>query len=126
MTEHFLQRGICLTLYQVLGRQSFFIKYLKQITMKVKNKEGTKDLKCYCASWLAHWERFSGQIATYCKEVNCWSRDLVGSHVIKVDSNDQKTYIVPLCKAHNKSTEEIEIGTTTLVSANVQETCGRI
>ena len=93
--------------------------------MKVKNKKGTEDLKCYCGSWLTHWQRYSGETTTYCKEVSCINKDLVGSHVIMANGDDQKTYIVPLCKAHNMSTDEIDIGSSTLVSSNVQETCGR-
>jgi hypothetical protein len=48
--------------------------------------------------------------ATECKSVLCSAKtDLVGAHVIKVDSSDGKWYIVPLSKACNKRTDEFYV-----------------
>jgi hypothetical protein len=92
---------------------------------KVKNKKGTESLKCNCVSWLAHWERFSKQKASNCSVMGCWDTDLVGAHVNQVYSTDYETYIVPLCRGHNKSDDILDVGSTILISSNVSKTCGK-
>ena len=93
---------------------------------KVKNINGTSDNKCLCGSWLQHWKNFSNQTVTYCSEISCLNKDLVGAHVQKSNTIDEHWYIVPLCKTHNKSTSEIEIGDSIkLVSANKKTTCNK-
>jgi len=92
--------------------------------MKIKNINGTSDTTCACGSWLKHWEKFSGKSATYCLATGCWNKDLVGAHVQKADSSDNKWYILPLCSAHNQSTGELEVSDSyEIVPANKQETC---
>ena len=92
--------------------------------MKIKNISGTSQNKCTCGSWLKHWEKFSGQSTTYCPAKSCLKKDLVGAHVQKVDSSDNKWYIYPLCTTHNQSTGELEVSDSyKLVSANKKETC---
>ena len=73
---------------------------------------------------MKHWEKFSGQHTDYCQEVNCKKKDLVGAHVQKANSSDEKWYIYPLCSDHNKSTGVLDVSDSyKLVSANKQETC---
>ena len=93
--------------------------------MKIKNINGTSDTTCSCGSWLDHWKKFSHQTTEYCQADGCLNKDLVGAHVQKGDgSTDQKWYIYPLCKAHNKHTGELEVSSSyKLVSANKSETC---
>jgi hypothetical protein len=101
--------------------------------MKIKNISGTSDTNCVCGSWLEHWKKFSGQsVPTYCpanssldaRAATCINKDLVGAHVQKADSSDQKWYIYPLCNAHNQFKGVLEVNDTyKLVSANKQETC---
>ena len=94
--------------------------------MRIKNINGTSQSTCSCGSWLNHWERFSGQSVTYCPASGCLQTDLVGAHVQKDNSSDDKWYIYPLCNAHNQSTGVIDASDTyKLVSANKRETCGR-
>jgi hypothetical protein len=101
---------------------------LNQLVMGtiVKNKTGTGNLKCNCSSWLAHWERFSMQKAYKCSVIKCWRYyELVGAHVYQTDSANKEIYIVPLCVEHNKSEEELDIGTTLLIPSDVSKTCGK-
>jgi len=92
--------------------------------MKVKNINGTSDNLCKCGSWLNHWEKFSGRTTIFCSEKGCTRTDIVGAHVQKA-TTDTKWYIIPLCKAHNTATGELEIFEgTVFVSANKSETCG--
>lgn len=78
--------------------------------MKVKNVVGTSGRTCNCENWLAHWEKYCGKKANYCGERSCMTtKDLVGAHVKRADISDSNTYILPLCKSHNQSTEEMEI-----------------
>lgn len=94
--------------------------------MKVKNINGTSQNKCSCGSWLKHWEKFSNQKSSYCPEVGCTKQDLVGAHVQKANSTDDSWYIVPLCSAHNQSSQTIEIADSCkLVSANKKATCDK-
>lgn len=93
---------------------------------KVKNINGTSDTTCKCGSWLKHWEKYSGQTATYCIEEKCIGKDLVGAHVQKADSSDMSWYIIPLCNKHNQSTETLVVSDSyTFVSANKKQTCER-
>lgn len=86
--------------------------------MKVKNINGTSDNSCSCGSWIAHWKNYGGEsIPTYCSEISCIGKDLVGAHVQK-ETGDNSWYIVPLCKKHNADTGVIDVGSTPLVPAN--------
>ncbi len=63
---------------------------------------------------------------TYCIETTCTGIDLVGAHVQNVNSTDNKWYIIPLCKEHNKSQGEIDVlGTYKFVLANKKKTCDK-
>jgi hypothetical protein len=75
--------------------------------MRITNVVGTAGESCSCASWLAHWEKESGQKVTYCPVVNCLKTDLCGAHVRKV--GDSTIYIYPLCSAHNQSALTLEV-----------------
>lgn len=90
---------------------------------KIKNINGTSDNKCVCGSWLNHYRENGGSSSVFCSEKDCIKKDLVGSHVQKHDSTDTNWYIVPLCDAHNKSKEVLDIGSRVLVSANKALTC---
>src|SRR5260370_3278584 len=90
--------------------------------MLMTNVVGASSAACSCESWLAHWEKYSGQTVTYCPVVSCYNKDLCGAHVRK--SGDLTVYIYPLCNAHNKSTESLEVSDSyTLVSSSKSQTC---
>lgn len=96
--------------------------------MKVRNINGTSAHICNCGSWLSHWLNFSGQtLPSYCPVENCYQKPEVGAHVQKDNLADSNWYIVPLCKTHNGETgNTLTISdTTSLVSANVSNTCGK-
>jgi hypothetical protein len=94
--------------------------------MKIKNINGTSQTTCVCGSWLKHWEKFSGQTTIFCGAIGCMRKDLVGAHVQKANSSDNKWYIYPLCSGHNQATGELEVSDKhKLVSANKKETCER-
>lgn len=95
--------------------------------MKLKNINGTSDNSCRCGSWLDHWKKHSGQSVHICPVAYCLKKAEVGAHVQKHSSSDNSWYIVPLCKSHNaeKGKSVDVIGTVTLVSANVGQTCGK-
>jgi len=92
---------------------------------KIKNINGTSDNTCKCGSWLKHWEKISGNTASYCSAYGCSVKiDLVGAHIQKANSTDSKWYIIPLCKTHNAASGELEVSdSTTYISANKSETC---
>lgn len=94
------------------------------MSVRVNNMKGTSNRNCKCGSWLKHWEKFGNRKATYCVEVNCLEKELVGAHV-KIGA-DRREYIVPFCQAHNLSEEDLEINGIWLVSANKAETCEKI
>jgi len=97
--------------------------------MKLKNINGTSESTstCACGSWLKHWEKFNTGNQTlprYCPETSCTRTDLVGAHVQKADSYDDKWYICPLCNAHNRSSETLTVSDfIALAPANKSETC---
>ena len=95
--------------------------------MKVKNINGTSENTCKCNSWLAHWEKFSGEKANTCVEASCMEKATLGAHVQKSTSTDSHWYIVPFCSSHNsqKGQELSLYNAPTLISANVSKTCGK-
>ena len=95
--------------------------------MKVVNINGTSQKTCRCGSWLAHWEKYSGQsLPVYCSERWCTGKAEVGAPVQKDGSKGHAWYIVPLCSKHNAQTGEcLElVDSIKLASANVAVTCG--
>jgi hypothetical protein len=97
------------------------------LTMRVNNINGTSYNTCKCGTWLNHWKRFSRQaVPVYCPEATCIKKPEVGAHVQKDSSTNRSWYIIPLCSEHNSKTgRSLDIGDgTTLVSANVSQTCG--
>jgi len=95
--------------------------------MKVRNINGTSDNTCKCVSWLNHWKKYGGTSQNpFCACSTCYSSAEVGAHVQKDNALDQAWYIIPLCQKHNLKAESLMIGdSTTLVSANVNKTCGK-
>lgn len=91
---------------------------------KVKNLKGTSDRKCQCDSWLAHWEKFSGNNSNQCAVVGCSHDAEVGAHVVKCDSPNGEHYIVPMCKGHNVAEDSSITVEKELINANVNKTCG--
>jgi len=90
----------------------------------VKNINGTSNNRCNCGSWLDHWKRSTGNPAIFCSVIGCNNPATVGAHVQKAYTLDNNWYIVPMGQTHNLSSVVLDVSTT-LISANVNETCGR-
>lgn len=89
--------------------------------MRVTNLKGTSDEKCNCSSWLEHWQRYGGNNEVrLCSVLRCKEAMEVGAHV---KDTYRREGLVPLCQKHNKSTEELDVGSVALVSASVVGTC---
>ena len=88
--------------------------------MKINNVKGSSKVSpnppSGYKSWLDYWEQNHGQIL----DPNGWyecpgcgesfqRKDFDGCHVQKVDSTDNKWYIIPLCDSCNHTTEELEV-----------------
>lgn len=69
----------------------------------VKNLNGTADNKPPkgYGSWLEWWIAQTGKKSPYCSCTDCLDPAEVGAHVKKVNSDDNRWYIVPLCKSCN-------------------------
>ena len=86
------------------------------MAIPVKNIKGTgENARTISGSWLEFWERKTGRKADKClaydedvskdssKVYQCGStRGLVGGHVKKVNSTDDRWYILPICSSHNQ------------------------
>ena len=96
--------------------------------MQVHNLKNTSDNICKCDSWLEHWVRFGGNsLPPSCSVVGCYETPQVGGHVQKSRGLlVSDWFIIPICKKHNAQVgRSLTISdSTTLVSANVAETCG--
>lgn len=64
------------------------------------------------SSWLKYWETNTGHKAILCSADNCLGIDLVGAHVQKAYSDDEKWYIVPLCSSCNQRTDIFNVSAT--------------
>ena len=97
------------TIYDL--RLSFNLKFI--LMAKFKNVPDTSGEKCNCSDWIAHFEKFSNIKVEYCAEKKCIKKigthDIVGAHVVKVNSIDKNHYILPLCKDHNHHTNTDEM-----------------
>lgn len=79
--------------------------------IRVKNLENTADRKPAdgSATFKEFYERRRGW-PNLCSCISCRQKAEVGAHVKKVDSYDNKWYIVPLCRNHNNQFgEEIDV-----------------
>jgi hypothetical protein len=93
----------------------------------VKNISGTSGHKCYCRSWVEHWELATGKDANRCSVRGCTEGTIVGGHVQHTDKRTSSSWwIVPLCKHHNhysNSEKMTLLKTAELVDATVSRTC---
>ena len=78
---------------------------------KVKNVSGSSrfPVPAGYSSWLDYWEQKTGTKKSVCGVVGCSNNNLVGAHVQKVGSSDQKWYITPICADCNKRTDEFDV-----------------
>ena len=78
--------------------------------VKVKNLHHTSDnVPDGYSSWKDYWEAKTGRKwPRYCDVYGCPNEAVVGAHVKKVGSYDNKWYIVPLCGQHNSYHNEDE------------------
>jgi hypothetical protein len=72
--------------------------------MRVTNLNGSKRIACGSGSWLARWERITGQNAFLCFVKDCINTPFGGGLVQKDSGLDRNWYIVPLCKECGKKT----------------------
>ena len=91
-----------------------------------------------CGPWIQHWCTLSGErvpAAGDCATLGCDGKTenglpapIVGCHVRIKNAEDQSEYIAPLCQCCNsrKGATLILSRSTTLVHANVSETCSKI
>ena len=82
------------------------------MNVKVKNLQNTTGRVPVDTSrtWQKFWENKTGAQFTFCSCSDCFELAAVGGHVKKVDMNDDKWYIVPLCrKCNTKSADETYI-----------------
>lgn len=103
--------------------------------MFVKNLNGTgKNFSyptCGCNSWIDHWMKnkypnptvkYSKYSCRGCQSIKPLS-ELVGAHVLKINDEDKKKYIIPLCSScNNTKNKEFYVNSSDLVLAK-KENC---
>jgi hypothetical protein len=63
-------------------------------------------------------------MAAYCAVNFCYNVVMEGVHVQLSDGANEKWYIIPLCREHNRCKDELEISDSTkLIPANKKATC---
>ena len=79
--------------------------------VKVKNVPGSSRFPAPAGykSWLDYWEKKTNSTKTICGASGCSNKELVGAHVQKVNSTDQKWYITPICNKCNQRTDEFDV-----------------
>lgn len=87
--------------------------------IKVINLHGTtgRKPKNY-ETWKDFWISKKGYWPSYCSASGCWQVAEVGAHVKKVDSLDNRWYIVPLCLGCNQRTDTFWVDENLLVPVN--------
>jgi|LSQX01.3.fsa_nt_gb hypothetical protein len=106
-----------------LFKQDFL--FLKRNTgIWVRNVPGTKDERCKCGSWKAHWIKFSGEYwPSQCSVKGCDRTDLVGAHVRKIPLSQDEIYIVPMCNKCNSKTVILILDPKVKIVLAHQEEC---
>ena len=109
--------------------------------MVLHNRNGTSDTspECpNCGPWVRHWEALTRALrpeAGDCAVEGCNGLDkegnkqpIEGCHVNIKDDDDERVFIIPLCKGCNgKHGKEIVLGRAMkLAWANFTETCSRL
>ena len=95
------------------------------IKVMVKSDPILQSITCRCGTLLDHWKKFSYVKIQKCVVIGCSNIDLIGCPVTKFNSKDKGIYIIPFCKEHSKSTEELKIlPSCPFVSADLTITCG--
>ena len=91
-----------------------------------------------CGSWIQHWHTLSGEripVMGDCATLGCDGRTedgkpapIVGCHVRIANAPDHSEYVAPLCQCcNNKHGAKLILSrSTTLVRANVSETCSKL
>lgn len=87
------------------------------MSVNVKNLRGTSDNTAPNGSWIKYWES-QRPYNTNKKCRACDNQYTLGAHVIKVNSYDQRWYIVPLCSSCNQQTITFSVSENDLVFAN--------
>jgi len=72
--------------------------------MRVMNLNGSTRIACGDGSWLAYWEKGSGQKAFLCSVKECINTPFSGGLVQEDNRLDRSWYVVPLCKDCGKKT----------------------
>ena len=94
--------------------------------MKIKNVKGSSKVSpnppAGYESWLDYWEKNFGQTLDPDKWYDCpgcgkniQRKNFDGCHVQKVDSTDQKWYIIPLCDSCNHTKDEPDVDADLLI-----------
>ena len=96
----------------------------------IRNKIGTSTLSCECESWLEHWKSYAGSADDgLCAVAGCTDAAEVGAHVelTKLADKKGKSYIAPMCRAHNSQhgAEFVSKPGHVLAVGNVADTCGK-
>lgn len=89
------------------------------MVLKVQNIAGTGSNARPISSWLEYWEKVTGRKADHCMAYEerpfgqpnlvypCSNKtNLVGGHVMKVNSDDRRWYILPICTSHNQQAND--------------------
>ena len=98
----------------------------KELEMKMKKTIGTSPIKSSAGTWLAYWEKLSGQSAYLCFGQGCINTPSVGALVQKDSLTDKNMYVIPLCdNCNRKSGKELDIWETrTLVTVDATTASG--
>lgn len=99
------------------------------MSIKVQNLNGsgknTPSPACTCDSWIDHWNKNrypdKSKVAGWCR--SCREKvgrdNLIGGHVFKRNSTDEKRYITPICySCNNTKNKQFDVKLVDLVSAN--------
>lgn len=71
------------------------------------------------ASWYEYWTNSSNQWLICCAERSCTKPISQGAIVQNAETDDDKWYVVPLCRKHANCNETLDIGDVQLVEIEI-------
>jgi hypothetical protein len=81
----------------------------------IKNINNVYIPKCGCATWYEHWTNSTDQWLICCAELTCTKPISQGALVQDAEKDEDKWYVVPLCRNHANSNDILDIGDAHLV-----------
>lgn len=86
----------------------------------IKNINNVYIPRCGCETWYEYWTKSTDQWLICCAEISCTRPISQGALVQDAEKEEDRWYVVPLCRTHAISNDMLDIGNAHLVPIETQ------